>query len=325
MPGLSRMRVRSCGLTLIECLVALGVVALLMSIALPAVQQVRAAAARMECGTHLKQIGLAMGSYEAIHGELPTVRLLTIRHASGDGYAPHARMLPHIDQSALYDTINWELLKIARRYRPLAANRTARTTRVSLYLCPADRPPRGEPGNSYRANLGLYKEARGAFPWVGATERVPGSSATAAFSERVVGSFGTGRPDETRDVYYDGFPGAVLYTTAELRSRCARSSRELWDRAAGRYWLFNSTLETVYYHNALPNAPEPGCIAGEGPIGNVDSGGMFGAKSWHPGSVNVLYLDGRVDAVGSGIDAAVWHRVGTVNNAGHFFPFWKVR
>lgn len=70
------------GLSLVELLVVIGLIAILTGLLLPAVQTVREAARRTSCANRVRQLGLACQNYLSAHDSLPPARF---SHATSDG------------------------------------------------------------------------------------------------------------------------------------------------------------------------------------------------------------------------------------------------
>ena len=82
-------------------LTSVAVVGILVALLLPAVQAAREAARRTQSMNNLRQIGLAMHNYNAVHNHLPA------RASSGEDGKPllswRVHLLPFIEQQALYE------------------------------------------------------------------------------------------------------------------------------------------------------------------------------------------------------------------------------
>lgn len=132
---------RRCGFTLIELLVVIAIIAVLIALLLPAVQQAREAARRVQCKNHLKQIGLALHNYHDVHRVFPKGGYGGSLNVNSPP-SPHrtlswgAAILPQLEQGALFDAIDPD------RWYVDPVNHPAGQTRVSVYSCPSN--PNGD-------------------------------------------------------------------------------------------------------------------------------------------------------------------------------------
>jgi prepilin-type N-terminal cleavage/methylation domain-containing protein/prepilin-type processing-associated H-X9-DG protein len=100
---------RSQGFTLIELLVAIAIIAVLIALLLPAVQQAREAARRSQCSNHMKQIGLAFHNYESQYGMFATSTRAVAGQPVEKQTAALTRILPFLDQSTVFQQYNFNV------------------------------------------------------------------------------------------------------------------------------------------------------------------------------------------------------------------------
>ena len=309
-------RRRRGGVSLVELLVVVAIVSLLAALVAPAVMDARRAAAGATCRLRLRQIGVALAAYQELHAVYP-----------GGGYnwsvrpsffSVHSMLLPHLDESALYERLNFAVGHYNVPEAANAENATAAGTRVAQFLCPADAGlPRGGAANSYRGNMGSLTFAtdeaeNGAFSmyWCRRpADFADGLSHTAFFGERLVGDRQPRRYTPSRDVWLLELSIPNLQPNLLYRNACpAPPPLPTHASDVGGSWLDASLRHTQYRHVFVPNASVPDCALTQS-ILNVE--GAVGARSLHPGTVHTLLGDGSVRAVGDSIDAAVWTALAT--------------
>jgi hypothetical protein len=132
------MRARSginAGLSLVELLVSLGVIALVMALSLPAVNAARASAQRTTCMNHLRQLGLGLLTHHAAHGAFPPggMEWRPPGNTTNRQHAWSGLLLPFIEQQALFDQIDFSLPYDAPE------NATAGAAILPIFLCPTNR------------------------------------------------------------------------------------------------------------------------------------------------------------------------------------------
>lgn len=126
------------GFTLIELLVVIAIIAVLIGLLVPAVQSVREAANRAQCQNNLKQIGIATHNYLEATGYFPANH----RPASGIRVRWTTRILPYLEQTALYNSFNFDQTwgADATTYPPVVTttgNIAASQSYVKVFNCPS--------------------------------------------------------------------------------------------------------------------------------------------------------------------------------------------
>ncbi len=326
------MRKRS-GFTLIELLVVIAIIAVLIALLLPAVQAAREAARRSQCVNNLKQIGLALHNYHQTTDRFPIGASATgpgLTYTTGavwNSMSAHAQMLPYMEQTQIYNSINFSA------YSTDPANATtAYNIKINGFLCPSD-PGAGSTNlNNYKASQGTTSTAyptttTGMFSQIatyGLRDIVDGSSNTIAFGEALVGNTGitiwksngvTGSsPTTYSDVSSVGWQALV---TGDLTT-CTNSfnSGSNITNQSGRTWLVGASAFTLFNTIVPPNSTQfkwSSCRNGCGGC-SPDGSAYMNASSQHSGGANFLFCDGSVKFIKDSISPTTYWAIGTKAN-----------
>ncbi len=301
------------GFTLIEVLVVVGIIGLLVALTIPAVQAARESARRSACANNLRQIGIAVSSYEGAVGCLPLGRRLSEdpRYSEpGILCSPWiidrgflVEILPYADQTVLYNGINSSVAILA------GENSTIFEASIGIYACPSD-PDSGVPRNAYvlrNLHIGLgdwpslvsstsYAGCQGVFTRAALPTRALGCAVRPQDAANANGTITDIAPITAASVT-DGLSQTMF--AAEKAITTLQPLDQYWP---GGYfeqngWWFSgdwgNSLMTAYYP---PNAWKT--ISPLAP-----HAWAWSASSLHPGGVQVLMGDGAARFVRESINA----------------------
>lgn len=148
------------GFTLIELLVVISIIATLMALILPAIQNARAAARTLECKNNLKNITLAAHNFSAARKKLPALGIYTAPPTSGPAVGLRSwvvELLPYMDRKDIADRWNNNLPWDDASTTPVS-NFDMGANNIKVLACPDDQSASGVAGGlSYVANNGYFR------------------------------------------------------------------------------------------------------------------------------------------------------------------------
>jgi prepilin-type N-terminal cleavage/methylation domain-containing protein/prepilin-type processing-associated H-X9-DG protein len=149
------------GFTLIELLVVIAIIAVLIALLLPAVQAAREAARRTQCVNNMKQMGLAIHNYHNANNVFPmgcssAVYTAPSTYNVKQNMSAHAAMLPFLEQTAIYNAINFNWgCEDSSTTTCYVINSTGTNAQIKAFVCPSD-PNAGMPDHNNTSNTNNY-------------------------------------------------------------------------------------------------------------------------------------------------------------------------
>ena len=329
----NRLRLtRRTAFTLIELLVVIAIIAILIALLLPAVQQAREAARRVQCKNNLKQYGLALHNYHDVN------LMFALGGVNNETSIPEAswqaRILPYVDQAPLYNQLDWQNSLPATSYQTglkgripfqiLADGRQVRQTKLPFTTCPSDAGG-GVRGDGWA--LGNYGGSVGSNP--AGTNRYSNCSPYDVFAEmtshygqsndknQISGMFSRrGAQIRIADVT-DGTSNTIL--VGEVIPTCIINTRTGDDRVERGSWVLARSICNADAVTVVPLNDYTPCEA-MGPARRISFPNCafadawnfsHGFKSYHTGGVHFLLVDGSVRFLSENIDhAGTFQRLG---------------
>lgn len=322
--GFHKLRSRR-AMTLTEVLVVISIIGLVMALLLPAVQQAREAARRIQCANNIRNVAMAM------QGEVNAKRRLPASgHFSTKGIPFHGwvvSILPYIERSDLI--VHWRFDKPSDK----PPNSPLATITINVLTCPDD------PGAGSHARLNYL--ANGGFGWTEPTDCPSvGTSAASPQPFDYNGNGVTCPTNATQDNSPSGTDKSLFFKTGlffpenwpygsgterhhtpdsifDGLSHTIMLAENLSARGAPPGWANPHPLRNCFFMNSAV------CKSNNCSAGNVDwrrARNESSPSSWHPGGVNIVFCDGHVKFLEDGVDGEVFAWMMTPQGSKIFGP-----
>lgn len=294
--------------TLIEIIVVVAIIAILIGLLLPAVQQARAAANRLKCQNNLKQFGLALHTYQSDNDHFPPGTNSNTQFSYSKPYewvGFHNLLLPYLEQKNYYDVLGgpeFDRQNPNRLVWPAEVQGRA----IPVFLCPSD--------NSTITSYSVlsFTNYVGIFSGYNDGELYGRSNPSAG----AVFDLGTGT---TVSQIADGLSNTMAMSEALRPMQNSTWASNVVTKRAG---------SAFFYLTLGPNSPSPDVVCGAASMcpqslpdlnrpclrSGCGGGDFASPRSMHRGGLNAVFCDGSVRFVTSSVKTPIWRAMGTIAN-----------
>jgi Tfp pilus assembly protein PilE len=286
-------------------LVVIAIIAILIALLLPAVQQAREAARRSTCKNNLKQIGLALHNYHDTFKMFPPGKV-TIGNCCGTQSRANwaISILPEVDQGPLFERYDSNV------FNEDPENQFVREQAVPVYNCPSDIhagsmvAPESGPGSGLNYRMSSYRGVGGRSDGSGWWDNSQASSLNSSWKGALhaIGTLSLS-PTRMRDIT-DGPSNTLM--VGEYHTQTNNRRGTFW---AYSYTSYNSSdIHPDQPRTLLPDYDR--CVAIGGPGGADSCKRGFG--SLHTGGIQFLLCDGSVRFISVNISSNIIGGLATI-------------
>lgn len=277
-----------------EMLVTLGVIGLLISLTIPAVQAVRERARSATCTSQLKQIGLALHNYHTAHlvfpmGSSAFVPKLTSSAPPAGAWGYVSYLLPYLDETPRWRTIRFQSPNCCADIikQQASGERDPVSQPLTIAICPSD--PMG--GILHESGLSISYPCGRLFPgnYLGVSGDQTRGCAGIKNGNGILFSLSSTRTNDIRD----GLSQTLMVGERGI------PSNQAWG------WLICGGTECEQYQGTFY-----GLASGEEGGTTQDIDRRF--WSWHRSGTHFVFADGRVRYLNYSIDDSIVAAISTV-------------